>query len=157
VVRPLEPRDLSRFVVLVGQLGYPATEGEAADRLARQALRDDTANWVFDDPEHGVVGWIGCRIVEQAYLPPYGEVSGLVVDENHRSRGAGAALLAAAEGWFESRGIGVVQIRSGSQREAAHRFYDREGYSRLKTQVVFRKLLNEPGRALRAALGERRP
>jgi len=86
-------------------------------------------------------GWVGCRIIDQTYRVIYGDVTGLVVDAACRGRGYGAELLAAAEDWFRARGVEEVVVRSGGQRHDAHRFYDREGYARLKTQVVFRKEL----------------
>lgn len=57
-------------------------------------------------------------------------VDDLVTDEAQRSRGHGEALL----GWLRRRaqelGCVSLQLDSGVQREAAHRFYERQGLSR---------------------------
>jgi len=140
MIRPLEEKDIERYAELAAQLGYPVDRGIAGAALGRQAQRSEETTLVYETSA-GVVGWIGCRIVDQAYRPPYGDVSGLVVDARFRSQGYGAELLAAAEDWFRSKGVAEVLVRSGSQREGAHRFYDREGYARYKTQVVFTKKL----------------
>jgi GNAT superfamily N-acetyltransferase len=64
-----------------------------------------------------------------------------VVDEAHRSGGVGRALLGAAEAWAREHGCEVVTVRSRVARERAHRFYEREGYVRVKTSHVFSKPL----------------
>jgi len=138
MIRPIQEQDYGRFAELAAQLGYPVDPGRAAAQLQRKSLRPDEATLVLER-EGVVLGWIGCRVVEQGYRPAYGEVTGLVVDAAHRSRGYGAELLAAAEDWFRAQGMTETVVRSGSQREGAHRFYAREGYETLKTQVVFRK------------------
>lgn len=140
-IRPIQPQDYPRFAELAGQLGYPVDAAFASRQLEKESLRDDSVTFVFDQPRTGVIGWIACRVVDRSYREPYGEVAGLVVDGAHRSRGYGAELLAAAEEWFRSRGVPEVLVRSNTLRTEAHRFYDREGYARAKTQQVFTKPL----------------
>lgn len=138
MIRLIEDKDHGRFAALATQLGYLVDPTTAAAQLKRKALRPDEATLVLER-EGEVIGWIGCRVVEQGYRPAYGEVTGLVVDAAFRSQGFGAELLAAAEDWFRAQGVAEAVVRSGSQREGAHRFYARQGYATLKTQVVFRK------------------
>jgi len=47
----------------------------------------------------------------------------------------------AAEQWARVHGFALMRVRSNVVRERAHRFYEREGYARVKTQAVFRKAL----------------
>jgi PhnO protein len=55
----------------------------------------------------------------------------------------GKLLLEAAVGWAAEQGYGKLRVRSNVVREEAHRFYEREGFQRIKTQAVFdRKLLD---------------
>ena len=140
-IRPIEERDFERFAELASQLGYPVDPAFAAEQLRKEKKRDDAVTFVFDQEGVGVVGWVACRVVERTYRRAYGEVAGLVVDSAHRSRGYGAELLTRAEEWFESRGVPEVLVRSNTLRVEAHRFYDREGYTRTKTQNVFTKEL----------------
>jgi GNAT superfamily N-acetyltransferase len=69
------------------------------------------------------------------------EVNGLIVAEAHRSLGAGAKLLEAAENWARTCGCRNVNLRSNVIRERAHKFYERQGYEHYKTQKAFRKPL----------------
>ncbi len=71
--------------------------------------------------------------------PPFAELAGLVVADSARGIGIGAALLAAAEAWARAAGFALMRVRSNVVRERAHRFYEREGYCRVKAQAVFHK------------------
>ena len=54
-------------------------------------------------------------------------VEDLAVDPEHRSRGAGKALLDAAKDWARERGATHLELDSAEARVDAHRFYEREG------------------------------
>jgi GNAT superfamily N-acetyltransferase len=53
-------------------------------------------------------------------------VEDLAVSPEHRSEGAGKALLEAAKDWARERGATHLELDSGEARTDAHRFYDRE-------------------------------
>lgn len=57
------------------------------------------------------------------------EVVNLIVNENSRNRGIGKELLASLEQVAADNGCVCIEIASGNQREAAHRFYKREGFA----------------------------
>jgi len=46
-----------------------------------------------------------------------------------------------AEQWARARGLPWLVVRSNVTRESAHPFYESLGYSRRKTQHVYRKAL----------------
>ena len=54
-------------------------------------------------------------------------VEDLAVDPGLRSRGVGAALLAAARGFARARGATHLELDSGDARPDAHRFYECDG------------------------------
>ncbi len=54
-------------------------------------------------------------------------VEDLAVDPSRRSRGTGAAILAAARDWAQEHGATHLELDSASARLDAHRFYEREG------------------------------
>jgi GNAT superfamily N-acetyltransferase len=70
---------------------------------------------------------------------------GLVVDARRRRQGIGQQLLAAVEQWAQSRGLPHVTVRSNIVRADSHPFYERQGYTRHKTQHVYRKALTASG------------
>lgn len=140
-IRRAKLTDADRIAVLSSQLGYPTTTKEMAARL-RQALRSkEGACIVAATGEHGVVGWVHVSVTPLLEVPRRAEVNGLVVDEKIRSRGAGWALLEAAEKWAKKMGCAGMSVRSNVIRDRAHGFYLRHGYEHYKTQKAFRKAL----------------
>jgi len=69
------------------------------------------------------------------------EVGGLVVDSQSRGRGIGRSLMAAAEAWTRERGYSQLMLRSNTIRTEAHRFYQKLGYTIVKSQHKFQKLI----------------
>jgi GNAT superfamily N-acetyltransferase len=53
----------------------------------------------------------------------------LVVDEAKRSKGAGKALILHMETLAKARGCSKLTLDSGTQRQQAHKFYFREGFT----------------------------
>jgi GNAT superfamily N-acetyltransferase len=139
-VRPADADDAAALAALCAQLGYPAGAEALAQRLASLADRD--AHCVLVACVGGrVVGWLHAAVMRALEYPPCTEILGLVVDESQRGRGAGAALVAAAERWAHALGYVEMRVRSRDSRADAHRFYLREGYAEWKRQVAFRKPL----------------
>jgi GNAT superfamily N-acetyltransferase len=68
-------------------------------------------------------------------------ISGLIVDQEVRSREIGKVLLGAAEEWARSQGCDAISVHTNVTRERAHRFYARNGYEHIKTQKYLRKSL----------------
>lgn len=138
-IRNARNYDAPALAELCGQLGYPATRQQIVARLA--AIEADPGGRVFvaEDAEGRVVGWL--HVAQQAHLADeeVAEILGLVVAESTRGHGVGAALLRAAETWARERGAAHLRVRSRVERERAHRFYERAGYQRHKTQHVFGK------------------
>lgn len=127
---------------LTAELGYPADGAEMGGRIAPLLARpDDHALLVAVDAADRPIGWLHVETSRTLETGPMANIAGLVVGEGARSGGIGQALLAAGEAWARERGLPTMQVRSRTSRERAHRFYEREGYERVKTSAVFRKSL----------------
>jgi GNAT superfamily N-acetyltransferase len=140
-VRRANREDAPRLADLATQLGYPSTEAQLRQRLRALLPAAQNAVFVAEAKDAGVVGWL--HVSKQALLESEvrAEVNGLVVADGHRSLGAGAQLLAAAEHWARKHGCKGMSVRSNVIRERAHKFYERNGYEHYKTQKSFRKPL----------------
>ena len=140
-IRRAKPSDAPHLAELSGQLGYPATASEVRQRL--RAIRPAALHAVFvaESKGVGVVGWLHVSKQPLLEVEVRAEVNGLVVSEGHRSLGAGAHLLEAAEEWARKHGCKSMSVRSNVIRERAHEFYERNGYEHYKTQKSFRKPL----------------
>ena len=139
-IRRAQIGDAPEMTRLAAQLDYPMPETEMARRLA--ALLASESHYVAVAASSGLVlGWMH---VERRFSLEGGEraeLMGLVVDSNARRRGLGRELVGVAEGWALSRGQSSLTVRSNTARELSHPFYEALGYSREKTQHVYRKVL----------------
>ena len=139
-IRRAKSGDVPRIAELSGELGYPTTAKEMKRRFAR--IKPPSVHAVFvAEFQKNVVGWIHASITPLLEVALRAEVNGLIVSEAHRSLGAGAKLLDAAEAWAREKKCTGMSVRSNVIRERAHAFYERQGYQHIKTQKAFRKSL----------------
>ncbi len=68
------------------------------------------------------------------------EIVSLVVDKSVRGKGVGKSLVIKAEEWA-GKYIGKVRIRANETRKDAHLFYESLGYSYIKSQKIFSKVM----------------
>lgn len=142
-IRPATPQDAARLAELSTQLGYPATSKDILGRLDRIFGSGEHAVYVAEarEPETRIAGWVHVFVSRLLEEDSQAEIGGLVVDEAWRGRGVGALLMACAERWAREQGSTTVRVRSNVIREEAHAFYEKLGYSVVKSQKVFRKTL----------------
>jgi GNAT superfamily N-acetyltransferase len=145
MVRRAVLSDAPRMAELSGQLGYPATAAQVEQRfrqLDREARHAVFVAELAGGKDAPVV--IGFLHVEESHLilhDAVAEISGLVIADGYRGRGAGRLLMEQAERWARERGCQAVVLRSNVVRAGAHAFYEKLGYEAIKTQKVFRKSL----------------
>jgi GNAT superfamily N-acetyltransferase len=135
-IRSAEPSDAAAIAGLATQLGYPTTPEEAASRLRDVASRPENAVLVAE-AEGAVAGWIHVAGSHHVETTAFAEILALVVDESRRSGGLGAGLVEAAADWAARHGFRTLRVRSNVVRERTHAFYERLGFARTKSQVVF--------------------
>ena len=140
MIRLAAVADAAAIATLSGQLGYPSTEAEVRARLTDVREREDSVVFVTEDAGV-VIAWIHVYGIHTLESDAHAEIAGLVVDEAHRNRGIGQALVAAAETWATKAGYRDIRVRSNVIRERTHRFYEREGYRIVKRQAAFVKSL----------------
>ncbi len=92
-------------------------------------------------PRAGCVGWVGVSQRRALTSVAAATIEGLVVEDEFRSSGIGAMLVAEAEVWARRRGCTTVRVLSNVVRKRAHDFYRKLGYEVVKSEVVFEKPL----------------
>ena len=139
-IRPAAFTDAPALGRLMAQLGYPANEGELARRLARvmSAPGHTLLVAVVADQPTGLAHGVLLPLLEDE---DSAHLLALVVDEAHRSLGIGGRLVAAIEAWAGAAGATRVVVRSNVVRTPTHQFYERLGYTLLKSQHTFQKPL----------------
>ncbi len=140
-IRRAKPEDAAEISRLVAQLGYPASADAMRARIER--LLDSTNDFicVAESVDGGLMGWIHGLFSQFLESDFRAEIVGLVVDEAHFRQGIGRALVESIEAWARANGVTQTIVRCRTERADAHLFYERLGFNRTKTQVVFRKAL----------------
>ncbi|MGX7150754.1 GNAT family N-acetyltransferase [Enterococcus ureasiticus] len=87
-----------------------------------------------------VVGYVQLSEYVCTYGPNLMNVMALVVGEDLHGKGVGKSLLNYSEQWAKENGAQGIRLNSGVERTEAHKFYEHQGYERVKNQVNFRKL-----------------
>lgn len=140
-VRVAMNADAEALAALATQLGYP-TDAVAVERRLRAVEAGEAGVLLVAESENGRVGGLARALTQHFVVDDaFVELAALVVADEVRGTGVGAALLAAVEQWARDRGFASVHVRSNVIRERAHRFYLREGYIEVKRQAVFVKRL----------------
>ncbi len=134
--------DAQALVDLFSQLGYPNEAPGVRQRLAVILADPRQAIYVAEaDDSRAVIGWVHVLAVTYLESEPFAEIGGLVVDAACRRLGAGRSLMSAAEDWAHAMHLQAVRLRSNVIRHEAHAFYERLGYTNVKSQYTFHKPL----------------
>lgn len=140
-IRRATVADAPVIAELSRQLGYPTSLTQATDRLGVVLTSKEHAVLVGCSADRSVVGWIHVFLALRVESDPFAELGGFVVAEQHRGRGIGKRLLAAAEGWAVGQCVPKLRVRSRSGRTEAIAFYERQDFVRTKEQSVLDKPL----------------
>ncbi len=140
-VRLARESDATAIARLTTQLGYDVEPFRVSKRLSRILTRPQQCILVAE-VEGQVTAWLHAVVAEYLEADPFVVVAGLVVDSARRTQGIGRALMERAEQWAREQGCGVVRLSSSTPRTEAHRFYERLGYTNIKTQHAFAKCVD---------------
>jgi GNAT superfamily N-acetyltransferase len=113
---------------LLGELDYPSSPEQAAERLERIAV--DPSTWVIvAEVESELAGLAALHVQNLVERDEPGcEVAGLVVSERFRREGVGELLMHALEDEARRRGGKIMVLNTAHRRADAHAFYEALGY-----------------------------
>ncbi len=140
-IRPIRQEDARAVAELVTQLGYQRTPEQVRHWVLDLGSRSDQAAFVAE-LKGEVVAWIDVSLERHLQSEAFGLIGGLVVRDGVRGAGIGKRLCEQAEDWSRGQGVKTIRVTSRSTREAAHRFYLRDGYRQTKVSMVFEKPLD---------------
>ena len=136
LLRDASMDDVQALRDLAAQLGYPGTVDAMRQSLAAALASIDHAVQVAE-VDGAVAGWLHVMRTLHLESGAGAEIAGLVVDARHRGQGIGRALVAWAAEWASAHGVDRLRVRTRMEREGAHAFYFRCGFSSDKVQRVF--------------------
>ena len=114
----------------MAELGYKTSTSEMRERL-QSILSDARFSTFVAEKENDVCGMIGrLTHLSHEHNDLSGKIIALVVSKKRRKNGVGRALVAAAEKDFAKRKVARVTLTTRFEREEAHLFYEKLGYSR---------------------------
>lgn len=139
-IRSICVDDTDAVSELVTQLGYERTPEQVRSWVRELASWPKQAAFIAELNSE-VVGWIDVSLEHHLQSEVFCLIGGLVVKDAVRSTGIGRLLCEVAEDWSRKQGAKKIRVTSRSTREAAHRFYLRNGYRQTKISMVFEKPL----------------
>jgi GNAT superfamily N-acetyltransferase len=127
-VRQAELGDASDVARLLGELGYPCSRDEAAERVAvvRHDPRQHLLLAEIDGDACGLISLYTLYSVVHGY--ELGRITGLVVTSEEQGKGVGRRLLREVESICRRYGVRRIEVTSNATRTEAHAFYRQCGY-----------------------------
>lgn len=144
-IRKATTTDAGEIARLTAQLGYPGEVETIADRIGRINQDQDSLLLVAEasDSHERLKGWIQVSVSDTIESGFRAEILGLIVCEQFRKEGVGTRLALEVEKWAKQKGIDKMIVRSNLQRTDSHAFYPKIGYSKVKEQAIYRKIIKE--------------
>jgi GNAT superfamily N-acetyltransferase len=127
-IREARDEDAEAISSLLGELGYPTEAASIPARLAN--MRADGGQWTLIAEAGGQPVGMATIIVRHLINrdEPFGRLASVVVAEEWRSRGVGAALMERTEQICRDAGCSAIEVTSAAHRPRAHDFYRRLGF-----------------------------
>jgi N-acetylglutamate synthase-like GNAT family acetyltransferase len=126
LIRDARVDDAQDVARLLDQLGYPTSATTVESRLERLCIVGDRV--VVAELDGLVVGLAHLQVAPTIECDrPAAKIGALVVDEAHRGRGVGRALVEEMEAEARRRECEVLFLTTSERRADAHAFYERVG------------------------------
>lgn len=128
-IREAHREDSVAIGELLASLDYPDTERFIQSKIDQQRVHPDAKLLVAVEETH-VIGFISLHFIPQIALArDFCRISYFCVADAYRGKGVGAALEEKGTAIAIARGCDRIEVHCHSRRRAAHRFYNRQGYS----------------------------
>ncbi len=123
--------------------------GQTEDDMASWLARDDAIVFVAERTGGGLCGFaeVGTRsYAAECEVCPVAYLEGWFVDEDHRGRGIGAALVQAVEDWALARGHRELASDTHVTNRISQQAHERLGFTEVDRAVLYLKQLTPSDR-----------
>lgn len=128
-VRPAATGDSSDVARLLGDLGYPCEDADAAERIAT-VIADRRQHLLLAEVDGEACGLVALyTLYSLAHGSELARITALVVAPERARSGIGRLLLREVEQLSRRHGIHRIEVTSNARRVDAHAFYRGCGYS----------------------------
>ena len=123
--------DIDQILKLQAQIYRVEKQTEGAEKSLEDQMADETCNIIVAKENGKVIGTATLYYINVAVRSrPYALVEGLVVDENHRSKGFGTSLFDKCVEIARAKNCYKIIFTSGTDRTNAHKFYESHGFKK---------------------------
>jgi GNAT superfamily N-acetyltransferase len=132
-IRPAREADSPHIALLLEELGYRANPSQVRDRL--KSTPPLPAVHLVAESTSGIVAFLTACLIP--YFPDGStlcRITAMMVSTAYRRTGVGGALVEAAAKYAEQHGCSGLEVTSAEGRVEAHRFYERNGFSRTSSR-----------------------
>jgi (aminoalkyl)phosphonate N-acetyltransferase len=136
-IRHATAADLEIIYDMICDLENMILDRPAFDIAFNRNIVSANINYFLAEAYGKPVGMVSCHI--QALLHHaalVAEIQEMYVDPAYRSRQIGSALMEHVVDFAKSEGAIQIEVTSRATREAAHRFYEREGFEKSHVKLV---------------------
>ncbi|MCB6839585.1 GNAT family N-acetyltransferase [Weissella viridescens] len=120
-------------------MGYCTGDDILTQRLKRICDEKNHELIVATQADDCVVGYIHVETYTSLYMDSMFNILGFAIDPQFQHQGIATQLLHAIETEAQQRNYSGIRLNSGTERLAAHQFYEKSGYMLDKTQFRFQK------------------
>ena len=139
-IRQASPRDFPAFARLVALL-WPDCE---PDELAPLLESPEAAVFLAEEADHAIA-FAQCQLrhdyVEGCETSPVGYLEGVFVEDGHRGRGVGKALVSACQDWAKARGCHEFASDCELDNTDSLRFHLKVGFQEANRIICFKTQL----------------
>lgn len=136
----MEDFDINACKMLSSQLGYSGFNENFKTRFQEiKELKNHHLVVAENCDNKTVVAWMHIEIRYYLETDFKSQICAIVVEKNQRGTGIGKKLLEYAEKWSLDAGMTEIILYSNLIRAEAHKFYEKNGYTNLKTSKYFKK------------------
>ena len=143
-IRPAAPADVRAVYALMAVLEGHALPEEAFDRVYAHNLTQPGIRYWVAEAEGRVAGFISLHMECQLHHATLvGEIQELVLHEDCRGQGWGAALLRHACLAAREAGCSHLELNTNIRRTRAQAFYQREGWAKEHYNLTYKHWAEE--------------